>query len=233
MRALFVGFLIAGFGLAWMGCSGSSQDGLFNSGAGGSTGGNGTSLQTGGTSSSAETTGTGPSGTGGAGGESGSSGASGQTATGGAGQGGSATAGKSGSSGASLVDGGGGTLDGAAGAPADVVVVDAGSAKSIACGTETCTGNQFCCLANMDRCVAEGGPCPPSADRLYCDDRTDCGTGEVCCLVENGGVATATCTTTCPIAQHNTQILCKLNQIGTCAGAPGNSVCATEGAILN
>jgi len=152
------------------------------------------------------------------------------------GQPGTGTGGKGGTSGGSSPDGGG-TLDGAAGAPADVVVVDSSVAKSIACGTATCnpTG-QVCCLTSPPHCETAMNACPPGTDRLACDDRSDCPlAGQVCCLVEyGGGLVRASCQMDCAIGQRNIQMLCDPAQKGSCLGAGSdNQQCTTEGSILD
>jgi hypothetical protein len=70
------------------------------------------------------------------------------------------------------------------------------AARSIQCGTEACSGEDFCCL-NGDGATT----CAPSCEErtFACNDLTDCASGLVCCvdvLVVSSDAATvngATC----------------------------------------
>jgi hypothetical protein len=93
---------------------------------------------------------------------------------------------------------------------------DAGTLHPIHCGNTTCAaGQQFCCIppGETPRCVAVGSTaCPDSADRLVCDDRTDCPNfGEVCCAADaSNGSSAATCTApiNCTPAMRKGEQLC-------------------------
>jgi hypothetical protein len=107
--------------------------------------------------------------------------------------------------------------------------VDAGTPHLIHCGNTACTAEkEFCCIADgqVPRCVALGGVCADGADRLYCDDRSDCsGVNQVCCAADNlsGGASTAACLTVtqCANPQRKTQQLCDPQQPLQCVNVAG------------
>jgi hypothetical protein len=135
--------------------------------------------------------------------------------------GGALGAGAPGDSGADGLDGASamreGGPDGAAGAGDDAV--DSRSSVSptgnVTCGDLNCGApSHFCCLYDWPICIVTGvmgGPesCPSGRSQLYCDDRTDCEPGSVCCAIDTGskGYAESICAKSCPTGSRS-QILC-------------------------
>ncbi len=199
--------------LLFAACSGSSDSD--SPGGGGSSGGGGTDA---GVTGGAAGTGTGGATTGGtagttggaAGASGGAAGASGGTAGasgGAAGSGGAATGGAAGSGGAAT----GGTA-GSGGAATGGAAGTGGGAggPGIACGAATCKAPQGClrCFNAKPptaKCInpfSETCPTFPNL-HLYCDDQSDCKTGEQCAIIE-GSIGTyaqcfpeAACTQNC------------------------------------
>jgi hypothetical protein len=72
--------------------------------------------------------------------------------------------------------------------------------------------------------------CPADADRVACDDRTDCSDlGQICCATDTAtGGSTAVCQlpAQCTGLMRRTQFLCDPNQMGTCLGGP--MACRTD-----
>jgi len=144
------------------------------------------------------------------------------------------------------VDGGGGTGGGGAGGGGGIVVVvdagrpDSGILHPIQCGNTFCSGGaQFCCVraAQPAICVTVGGLCPDSADRVYCDDRSDCAEPEVCCAFDfSNGLTYATCGTANRCNSNSGprpgQALCDPTEQGTCTGF-GNSCRTDNNAIID
>jgi hypothetical protein len=109
-------------------------------------------------------------------------------------------------------DGAGGT-DGGAGTAVVGCAVDAGP----------CTGGSFCCIhgrgSDLIECLAPKGPCvDPFSARAYCDDTTDCPTGNVCCLhfvSVWGDLASCVAGTACP-ADDSHNVMCDPSNPGEC-----------------
>jgi hypothetical protein len=82
----------------------------------------------------------------------------------------------------------------------------------VVCGTASCSGGDYCCVHGRSQepieCVKGQSACPDQyAARAYCDDTSDCPTGNVCCL-QFGGIfgLQASCVTpaSCPADdEHN------------------------------
>jgi len=211
----------------------SATTGAAGSNSGGS--GGGASVGTGGSGTGGQATGaggSGGSGTGGAGmtGGGGAAGSGGSPAgaggttggdRGGSGPGGAAgTAGTAGNGGAPPDGGGGSGID------------SGGPLHPIRCGTITCSApGEFCCIPinnQIPRCVATGGACPANADRVACDDRTDCPALQICCAENPNGPGVADCRL--PIncdALNAGQQLCDPQQIGGCF-MPGLTSCMLD-----
>jgi hypothetical protein len=139
-----------------------------------------------------------------------------------------------GASGSGMGGASGGSMGGAAGAS----TVDAGASHLVRCGNNFCTAQkEFCCIqeggGQSPRCVANGGFCSDNADRIYCDDRSDCGgTGEVCCAADNlsGGSSTAACVAAaqCVNPMRKAQQLCDPQQAGQCIGIGMANACRLD-----
>jgi hypothetical protein len=251
--------LFAGLSLIWVSCGDSSSPGdLFTPGTGGSQGatgsggsgdtgtsattgaagsksgsGGGVSVGTGGQATGAG--GSGGSGTGGAGmtGGGGSAGSGGSPAgAGGTADGGRGGSGPGGAAGTAGTAGGGGAPPdgGSAGRPPD----SGGPLHPIRCGNTTCSApGEFCCIPTnnqIPRCVAPGGLCPLNADRVACDDRTDCPDPlrQICCAENPNGPNVADCRL--PLncdAQNAGQQLCDPLQTASCF-MPGLTSCMLD-----
>lgn len=196
-------------------------------GSGGPTGGTGTA--------GAGTAGAGTGGEAGSAGQSGTAGSGGANAgTGGvSGAGGSGgAAGSAGTAGAKS-DGG---LGGAAGGPVDAGPPDTGSQAVIRCGSTSCpVATHFCCIPTNEiaRCVALTATnlCPDTADRIRCDDRSDCpSANQVCCAEAGFAVmgASVMCRTQAACDSLNqTQELCEPGEAGQCQGG-GTNACRID-----
>ena len=116
------------------------------------------------------------------------------------------------------------------GAVADGTADDGGidappdGAVGIACGTETCTGTDECCVqpGAQQMCVA-AGTCQTTT--FTCDGPEDCATTESCCPVAGGGTQ---CTTgpTCQVAGCQVMTDCPNNQM--CCTVGMQKVCAPQ-----
>jgi hypothetical protein len=107
---------------------------------------------------------------------------------------------------------------------------DGGPMHPIRCGNDFCSAPaQFCCIPEGNaapRCVVTGGQCPDTADRVSCDDRTDCpDAAQICCAADipNGSsVASCRLPVNCTNqGQGNQQQLCDPLQPMTCLGGIG------------
>jgi len=108
---------------------------------------------------------------------------------------------------------------------------DGGGAPTIRCGTAQCdVATELCCTEafGKTRCLKrnQAPSCPKNVARLECDERSDCATGQVCCLhylpVENRD--DAVCTSNCA-----GQPLCDAARASTCSAGTscrGKSVAA-------
>jgi hypothetical protein len=93
----------------------------------------------------------------------------------------------------------------------------------VACGSVSCSGGAYCCVHGRNQepieCVTGQGACPDQyGARAYCDDPSDCPSGNVCCL-QYGGIfgllAACTTATACPAdAEHDR--LCDPGIAGQC-----------------
>jgi hypothetical protein len=205
------------------GSSSTTAGGTDATGSGGAPAGTSTTAGTAGNGGDAGATGVG--GSSGAGGNGGDMGAGGDVigSGGGGASGGMGGAGNGGAAGSAM--GGASGSAGAAGAGGGSV--DAGTPDHpIHCGTTVCAAQkEFCCIPEglAARCVTLGGVCSDTADRVYCDDRSDCtGAGDVCCAADNlsGGRSTAACVpvTQCAAPQRKAQQLCDTQQPNQCVG---------------
>src|SRR4029453_1494469 len=100
------------------------------------------------------------------------------------------------------------------------------------CGNTFCSApSQFCCIpgnggpgSQPPRCVNSSTPnlCPDTADRVACDDRTDCSDpGDVCCASDmTNGSSVARCMTlaNCPLIMRRGQLLCDPSRLDSCLG---------------
>lgn len=67
--------------------------------------------------------------------------------------------------------------------------------EGISCGPTSCDPGAYCCWeANSGLCAADPAECTSVA--IACDAASDCGAGELCCMLNIGG--TVGCATTCP-----------------------------------
>jgi hypothetical protein len=197
------------------------------------------------------TSGVGGSDRGGAGGEGGdrggAAGSTGGSAIGGRG-GAAGSGGRAGSAG-SAGDGNGGRGTGGArdggmgGARVDAGPPDAGAMRTIHCGTTTCTApGQFCCIDDgaAPRCVATGaGVCPNRAERVRCDDRSDCSVSQqICCASDPPGNGTngtpfAVCELPANCAGPGVmQRLCDPSVAATCVGSGGGACRADNQSVI-
>jgi hypothetical protein len=95
----------------------------------------------------------------------------------------------------------------------------------VGCGMTSCTGGSSCCVhgrfSEPIECVPANGTCAGQfAARLYCDDTSDCQTGQICCMqFEDIFGAGSSCVTSsaCPSdAQHGR--MCDPGMPGECGG---------------
>jgi hypothetical protein len=109
---------------------------------------------------------------------------------------------------------------GTSGASGDSGTSGGTGTRSINCNAKlACTGTTKCCGVGTDWIGAScKEDCTPAYE-LACDDATDCGGGQVCCYVTDGGarVKTSYCKAACEGAE---QQLCKAGstecRTGTC-----------------
>jgi hypothetical protein len=160
----------------------------------------------------------GDSGTGAGGGDDGG-GIDGTSGTDGSGNGDGTTGNDGGNDGGTGDDGGPGNEGG----PPICIRPDGGAPSnpsSVECGGQPCSvPTNVCC----DRFWVDGGvKCQPAAQQcqgptLACDEKADCPTGQVCCLIVNGGNGgfATECRQTCPGAE-----LCRCDQ-----DCPQNTPC--------
>ena len=97
----------------------------------------------------------------------------------------------------------------------DVVVAPPPGAGKIACGSSDCTvsANVYCCAGyatpsascrNNDSFDDVFGCANGIAHALYCDEKADCPTGQVCCDTDQGSGTVAKCSASC-----GGRVLCK------------------------
>jgi hypothetical protein len=117
----------------------------------------------------------------------GTAGSGGAGATNGGTGGAGATGGASGASTGGTGGNTGGASTGGAGGGGGAAGACPGTPNTVQCGTEVCDlDSQFCCGGTEDgKCFALGAFCGLGGGlRMYCDDRADCATDEVCCPSE-------------------------------------------------
>ena len=87
--------------------------------------------------------------------------------------------------------------------------VDGTSNRSVVCGKASCTNDDFCCGSPGFGDANCSVVCTSPQGSMYCDDATDCATGQVCCYFStSAGISGSSCLTTCPTSDGHGQ-LCK------------------------
>jgi hypothetical protein len=76
-----------------------------------------------------------------------------------------------------------------------------------------------------------GGTCPVAGDRLYCDDRTDCGASDlICCAADlPSGSSLADCRTLATCNGPKAQVLCDTQDPTSCTASGVGGTCSTMG----